>query len=41
MRQGKVYNENKYPLIDEFKGQKINLAPGDSIDMDYYGLKRF
>lgn len=38
---GKVYNRNKFPLIDEYKGRKINLAPNEAIDMDYYDFIEF
>lgn len=41
MVAGKVINENKYPLIDEFKGRKIHIEPGQSISMDYYDYVEF
>ena len=38
---GKVINKNTHPLIDEYKGMKIKLAPGEAIDMDYYDYIEF
>jgi hypothetical protein len=38
---GKVFNRNKYPLVDEYKGRKIHIEPGQSIDMDYYDYIEF
>lgn len=39
--QGKVFNLNKFPLIDEYKGRKIHIEPGKAIDMDYYDYIEF
>jgi len=38
---GRVINKNSHPLIDEYKGTKIKLAPGEAIDMDYYDYVEF
>jgi len=36
MSMGKLVNDNTLPLVDEYKGLPIDLAPGKSMAMDYY-----
>lgn len=31
----KVWNDNKYPFSDTFKGDKITIGPGEHIEMDW------
>ena len=31
----KVWNDNKFPFVQEFKGDQIRIEPGKSVEMDY------
>ncbi len=39
--QAKVWNDNKYPFSQEFKGQKISIPAGEYVEMEFYEAKEF
>lgn len=41
MAMVKVFNDNKYPYKENFKGENIVIEPGKFITMDYYEAIEF
>jgi len=37
----RIYNDNTYPLIETYKGDKIHIVPGGFIEMDFYEANEF
>lgn len=41
MAMAKVFNDNKYPYKENFKGQIIEIPPGGFVEMDYEDAVQF
>lgn len=37
----RVYNENIYPLVEDFKGDRIVIKPSEYVEMDFYDAHEF
>ena len=41
MAKVKVWNDNQFEHVEEFKGKKISIAPGAFVEMDYFDAVDF